>query len=289
MNTKSTFLINYFVTSLAFSFVFTCYQTQNNFVQYRISIGSFPKDERLFGVILLFGGLYIFYVSLKNLKLKRLIENIPTSRMRSVAMGLAELKGRIEVNNKILEDPFDKKKCVYWRVHIEERVKRGKHGKWITRHKAKDHVPFYISDESGSVLVKLKGANMDDVRRDSQYETALLFSEKLPLNVRNYCNKNRIRFRRFFGGKKRMRCRITYLEPNDSIYVLGHARPLIQKEINNSKKATAAIEFVDNSVFIVSDKSEIDLIEERGGQFWIIPIGIILSGLGLGLFLDVFG
>ena len=289
MNTKSTFLINYFVTSVAFSFVFTCYQTQNNFVQYRSSIGSFPKDERLFGVILLFGGLYMFYVSLKNLKLKRLIENIPTSRMRSVAMGLAELKGKIEVNNKILEDPFDKKKCVFWRVHIEERVKRGKHGKWITRHKAKDHVPFYISDESGSVLVKLKGANMDDVRRDSQYETALLFSEKLPLNVQNYCNKNRIRFRGVFGGKKRMRCRITYLEPNDNIYVLGHARPLLQKEMNNSKRATAAIEFVDNSVFIVSDKSEKDLIEEKGGQFWIIPIGIILSGLGLGLFLDVFG
>ena len=148
---------------------------------------------------------------------------------------------------------------------------------------------FYISDESGSVLVKLKGANMDDVRRDSQYETALLFSEKLPLNVRNYCNKNRIRFRGLFGGKRRMRCRVTYLEPNDNIYVLGHARPLLQKEINNSKRATAAIEFVDKGVFIVSDKSEKDLIEEKGGQSWIIPLGIILSGLGLGLFLDVFG
>jgi hypothetical protein len=86
-----------------------------------------------------------------------------------------------------------------------------------------------------------------------------------------------------------MRCRITYLEPNDNIYVLGHARPLLQKEINNSKRATAAIEFVDKGVFIVSDKSEKDLIEEMGGQYWIIPLGIILSGLGLGLFLDVIG
>ena len=59
--------------------------------------------------------------------------------------------------------------------------------------------------------------------------------------------------------------------------------------IKNSKRATAAIEFVKNSVFIVSDKSEKDLIEEKGGQSWIIPLGIILSGLGLGLFLDVFG
>ncbi len=289
MNSKSALLMNCFVTCVVSSFIFPCYEVQNNFVRYSSSIGQIAKDGGLFGVLLLCAGLYMFYNSLKNLKLKRLIENVPTSKMRSVAMGLVELKGKIEVSDKVLEDPFDKKKCVFWRVHIEERVKRGKHGRWITRHKAKGQVPFFISDDSGSVLIKLEGANMDDVKRDSQYETALLFSDKLPLNVRNYCNKNRIRFRGLFGGKKRMRCRVTYLEPNDNIYVLGHARPLLQKEIKNSKSVTAAIEMVNNSVFIVSDKSEKELIEDRGGQFWVVPLGIIFSGLGLGLILNVFG
>ena len=289
MNSKSVLLMNCFITCVVFSFIFPCYEVQNNFVRYSSSIGQIAKDGGLFGVLLLCAGLYMFYNSLKNLKLKRLIENVPTSKMRSVAMGLVELKGKIEVSDKVLEDPFDKKKCVFWRVHIEERVKRGKHGRWITRHKAKGQVPFFISDDSGSVLIKLEGANMDDVKRDSQYETALLFSDKLPLNVRNYCNKNRIRFRGLFGGKKRMRCRVTYLEPNNNIYVLGHARPLLQKEIKNSKSVTAVIEMVNNSVFIVSDKSEKELIEDRGGQFWVVPLGIIFSGLGLGLILNVFG
>lgn len=289
MNSKSALLMNCFVTCVVSSFIFPCYEVQNNFVRYSSSIGQIAKDGGLFGVLLLCAGLYMFYNSLKNLKLKRLIENVPTSKMRSVAMGLVELKGKIEVSDKVLEDPFDKKKCVFWRVHIEERVKRGKHGRWITRHKAKGQVPFFISDDSGSVLIKLEGANMDDVKRDSQYETALLFSDKLPLNVRNYCNKNRIRFRGLFGGKKRMRCRVTYLEPNNNIYVLGHARPLLQKEIKNSKSVTAVIEMVNNSIFIVSDKSEKELIEDRGGQFWVVPLGIIFSGLGLGLILNVFG
>lgn len=289
MNSKSALLMNCFITCVVSSFIFPCYEVQNNFVRYSSSIGQIAKDGGLFGVLLLCAGLYMFYNSLKNLKLKRLIENVPTSKMRSVAMGLVELKGKIEVSDKVLEDPFDKKKCVFWRVHIEERVKRGKHGRWITRHKAKGQVPFFISDESGSVLIKLEGANMDDVKRDSQYETALLFSDKLPLNVRNYCNKNRIRFRGLFGGKKRMRCRVTYLEPNNNIYVLGHARPLLQKEIKNSKSVTAVIEMVNNSIFIVSDKSEKELIEDRGGQFWVVPLGIIFSGLGLGLILNVFG
>ncbi len=91
-----------------------------------------------------------------------------------------------------------------------------------------------------------------------------------------------------------MRCRVTYLEPNDNIYVLGHARPLLQKEIKNSKSATAAIELVNNSVFIVSDKSEKDLIEDRGRAilgctlryhfFWIrsrFIFGCVRLGLSL--------
>lgn len=139
------------------------------------------------------------------------------------------------------------------------------------------------------MLVDLKGASMDDVRRDSQYETALLFTDKLPINVRNYCNKNRVRYRGFFGGKKRMRCSVTYLKPNDVIYVLGHARPLFRREINDSKSITAVIETIKNSVFIISDKSEKELIDDRGGQSWVVPAGIVFAGIGLGLILDISG
>ena len=79
-----------------------------------------------FGIVLLIGGLVSFYNSLKNLKKKRLFENIPTSKMRSIAMGLVELKGKIKIANETLTDPFDEKDCVYWKVKIEEYVKRGK-------------------------------------------------------------------------------------------------------------------------------------------------------------------
>ena len=60
-----------------------------------------------FGVMIIILGLIIFYNSLKNLKMKRLIENFLTSKAPSVAMGLAELKGKIESGNKTLTDPFD--------------------------------------------------------------------------------------------------------------------------------------------------------------------------------------
>ena len=98
------------------------------------------------GVMLIILGLIMFYNSLKNLKIKRLIENIPTSKARSVAMGLAELKGKIESRNNTLTDPFDGKDCVYWHIHIQQYMKRGKRRTWVTRHKAKKQVPFYLTD-----------------------------------------------------------------------------------------------------------------------------------------------
>ena len=49
------------------------------------------KDDGLaFGFMLLVMGLLIFFKSLKNLKMKRLFENLPTSKMRSLSMGLVE-------------------------------------------------------------------------------------------------------------------------------------------------------------------------------------------------------
>ena len=54
----------------------------------------------------------MFYNSLKNLKIKRLIENVPTSKARSVAMGLAELKGKIESEIKRLPIHLMERLCL---------------------------------------------------------------------------------------------------------------------------------------------------------------------------------
>ena len=241
------------------------------------------------GAMLIIIGLIMFYNSLKNLKIKRLIENVPTSKARSVAMGLVELKGKIENRNKTLTDPFDGKDCVYWHIHIQQYMKRGKRRTWVTRHKAKKHVPFYLTDQTGSVLVNMQGANLKNVKRDNEYESAMFFSDDIPSKVEDYCNKENIKLRGWLGGKKRMRFRVTYLEPNDDIYIIGSARSPNLDETNGLKKITAVIDKSKDGIFILSDKSEKELIDDYGGQSWIVPLGIILSGLGLSLILKSAG
>ena len=283
---KITFVIkNLFVTYYIIAFI----AKGANKALHKVSYCGNNGDGFGVGVMFIILGLIMFYNSLKNLKIKRLIENVPTSKARSVAMGLVELKGKIESGNKTLTDPFDGKDCVYWHIHIQQYMKRGKRRTWVTRHKAKKQVPFYLTDQTGSVLVNMQGANLKNVKRDNEYESAMFFSDDIPSKVEDYCNKENIKLRGWLGGKKRMRFRVTYLEPNDDIYIIGSARSPNLDETNGLKKITAVIDKSKDGIFILSDKSEKELIDDYGGQSWIVPLGIILSGIGLSLILKSVG
>ena len=102
-------------------------------------------------------------------------------------------------------------------------------------------------------------------------------------------NKENVKLRGWLGGKKRMRFRVTYLEPNDDIYIIGSARSPNLDETNGLKKITAVIDKSKDGIFILSDKSEKELIDDYGGQSWIVPLGIILSSIGLSLILKSAG
>ena len=72
-------------------------------------------DDRLFSysAIGFFAGLFLFWKGFSWLKQKRLIENIPTSKIRSIAMGLVEIYGEVvPTQEKILKSPFTNKDCV---------------------------------------------------------------------------------------------------------------------------------------------------------------------------------
>ena len=209
--------------------------------------------------------------------------------MRSVAMGLVELKGKIEVAESMIKDPFDDRGCVYWSVTIEEYVKRGKSHKWVTRHEANDSASFLLSDDTGSVLVDPRKADMKNVKRDSQYESAPFFSEELPVKIKQYCVQHGVKYTGWLGGKRKMRCRITYLEPDDRLYIIGSARPITEKESVYSNGAKATIDYKKGGHFLISEKSERELTDAYGGQSWLVPLGITLSALGLGIILNAFG
>ncbi len=121
-------------------------------------------------VAMLGGWLLVYGFSL--LREKRLIENVPRSTVRSVAMGFAEISGAAREKGP-LTAPLSGLPCVYFRYVIEEERSNGRNGReWVTIDQGESPVPFYVEDETGSMLVDPAGAETvikvgyQTVRRD---------------------------------------------------------------------------------------------------------------------------
>jgi hypothetical protein len=99
----------------------------------------------------LFGGGFYY------LRLKRLVENTPTSKTRSVAMGMVEVQGRA-VRQYALVSPMSQLACVYYRVR---KYVRGDNANWrLSSETESGQVPFFLQDETGRVQVNPEGATV---------------------------------------------------------------------------------------------------------------------------------
>ena len=107
----------------------------------------------IFGITML--GIGFYY-----LKLKILVENTPTSKIRSIAMGLVEIFGSV-VPIKLLKSPFTNKECIGYKYTIEEYKSSGKENSWQIIKQGDSRNNFYLKDDTGNVLVNPIGAQLD--------------------------------------------------------------------------------------------------------------------------------
>jgi hypothetical protein len=117
-------------------------------------------------------GLLLLYYGFKLLRQKRLIEDVPSSKVRSVAMGLAELKGAARQKDPLVA-PLTGAVCVYYRYTIEELRSRSKdRSEWVLVDSGESAQPFYLEDDTGTILVDPVGADTmlrkdhEEIKRD---------------------------------------------------------------------------------------------------------------------------
>ena len=102
----------------------------------------------------------VFFWGFTRLRRKRLIENIPTSTVRGMAMGLVELIGKAR-RLKTLRGPLSGFDCVAYRYLVERYEQRGKSGSWVTIAQGDSfYCPFWIDDGTGKVLVAPQAAEL---------------------------------------------------------------------------------------------------------------------------------
>ncbi|MFC1709224.1 GIDE domain-containing protein [Candidatus Omnitrophota bacterium] len=165
-------------------------------------------------------GIWSFFWGFKRLRRKRRIENVPTSTVRGLAMGLVELIGKAK-KNKLLVSPFTNTECVFYRYTIERYEKRGKSSSWVTIAKGDSYASaFYLEDGTGKVLVLPLGAETI-LPRD--YELNTSWGKTVPSNLVNFLDSHSIRYKSFLG-RYPLRFREWYICEDERVYVLGTAK-----------------------------------------------------------------
>ena len=112
----------------------------------------------VFDVLAVLAGAGLIAFGFVLLRRKRLFENVPTSRIRSVAMGFAEVAGQAR-SKATVTAPWSGIPCVYFRFKVEVETSRGRRGRtWQTIEQGDSAIPFYLQDATGTILVDPAGA-----------------------------------------------------------------------------------------------------------------------------------
>lgn len=118
----------------------------------------FTEDVRLLPPLGAILGLLLFSHGFVCLKRARRIENIPTSRIRSLPMGTVEVSGQA-LSPVALKTPFTLIDCVWYRFLVEEYRRSGRRSRYVVVARGhSEDIPFYVEDETGKVLVDPRGA-----------------------------------------------------------------------------------------------------------------------------------
>lgn len=232
-----------------------------------------------YAVVGFFVGLFMFYKGIRAFRKKRLLENMPTSKIRSIAMGLVEIFGKVEPQlvNGLLKGPLSKKDCVYYRYKVEEYRSSGKSGHWVTINKGEKGVPFFVRDETGVVLVDPKGANVD-IHHDIHFTTG--FRKNVPHSIISFLENSGIRYNPKGIFRRRLRFYEYRLTPGDKCYVIGEAgdNPFLEDATGKKNVDDIMIRKPTNGIkYYISDKSEKDILENLQRNMFYLVFGPLLS------------
>lgn len=167
----------------------------------------------------LLGGIALFIWGFFQLRKKQIIENIPTSKIRSMAMGLVEIQGAA-VDWMPLTAPFTQKKCVFYHYQVQELRRSKNSSHWVTIKEGKtEQSPFFVTDDTGKVLINPLGANFDLV---PAYQQQFSNFSGLPDHVTAFLEQNQVRFKTFFGlGTKTLKLIEYVIVPHEPVFIIG--------------------------------------------------------------------
>jgi hypothetical protein len=167
-------------------------------------------------IVGVFAGLYIFYKGFLLLQRRHLILDTPVSKVRSASFGIVELNG-LAVGPYTMIAPITERPCYYHRTVAWEWKNRGKNSQWVKVAAECMHLPFFLDDNTGKVMVDPRGAELD-LHRDFQQEFCDGFfttKQEAPPNVKSFLLR--------YGVSTRNKIKVEEfcIKPKNALFVLG--------------------------------------------------------------------
>ena len=162
------------------------------------------------------GGIALFFYGFRLLQRRRLILDTPLSKIRSASMGMVEVSG-LAVGPYTVVAPITGRPCYYYRTLVWELKQRERKKEWVQIAAECAHVPFFIDDNTGRVLVDPRGADLDLHRDFKDRFSDSLFSTKGPPpdSVYNFLTSHGI------ATNNDLRVEEYCIKPKNSLFILG--------------------------------------------------------------------
>jgi hypothetical protein len=207
-------------------------------------------------------GAAAFLHGFKDLKLKRTIEALATSKVRSMAMGTVELSGRAELLVPLL-DPIFQEPCAFFQIRVEEQRGTGRNSRWVTLFQSDSlSQPFLLTDETGAVPVMPAGVELYCREEPGCGWASSVFGGADP-RVAAFLSGLPGRT----GSQTRLSAHI--LRRDEPVYVLGFASPLDAPMAVSAPPGEKLPEVIaalvarsPDGLLVISDRSERELLSQ---------------------------
>jgi E3 Ubiquitin ligase len=161
------------------------------------------------------GGLYFFSIGFQLLARKRLLLATPNSRIRSAALGLVEING-VATGPHTMPAPITGKPCFLYRTIAWQRSE-GKNHDWQKVADETLHLPFFVDDTTGKMLIEPLGADLD-LRRNfrEEYSASMFFTSfDVPPQVGAFLARHGV------STDHELRIEEYSIKPGDPLFVAG--------------------------------------------------------------------
>lgn len=189
----------------------------------RECVAAQPLLKFLFSATLLTtGALYSLLLTYRCFTKARLIQDMPTSLVRSASQGFTELIGLATLDRGELVAPLTGEPCLWWYYKIERYQRAGKSHTWVMLESAASKQGFFLEDATGRCLVMPEDADLTPAHKHRWRGR-----HRYPHSA--VCNKNAgdttplsRMLTMELGRRRRYRYTEHQIKDGDPLYVLGH-------------------------------------------------------------------